>query len=227
MLARADIAGAVGLIAGTDNDTTNFNARHRTPSEPPTVSPRDRTSRPVQPCSKLRWTRPGADEVARGVRPDQHADVVALHPGDAGAGRPVGGRSHPAAAAQLRCRAPALWKVKLDREQAPAIGGWLAEGRVTLGDLPGAPGSGAATRVVPLLLLRDGEAVLTPGGETLLARDDELLFAGHLEGENSRAPWWSSRPERTCCSISTFHRAGGASCPGRAPRRARLTTAEA
>jgi hypothetical protein len=33
--------------------------------------------------------------------------------------------------------------------------------------------------VVPLLLLRDGNAVLTPDGETVLARDDELLFAGH------------------------------------------------
>ena len=32
--------------------------------------------------------------------------------------------------------------------------------------------------MVPLLLLRDGRAVLTPDGETVLARDDELLFAG-------------------------------------------------
>ena len=30
-----------------------------------------------------------------------------------------------------------------------------------------------------MLLLRDGKAVLTPDGETVLARDDELLFAGH------------------------------------------------
>ena len=32
--------------------------------------------------------------------------------------------------------------------------------------------------MVPLLLLRDGKAVLTPEAETVLARDDELLFAG-------------------------------------------------
>jgi hypothetical protein len=32
--------------------------------------------------------------------------------------------------------------------------------------------------VVPLLLLRDGEAVITPDAETALAPDDELLFAG-------------------------------------------------
>jgi hypothetical protein len=30
-----------------------------------------------------------------------------------------------------------------------------------------------------LLLVRGGEAVLTPDGETILNPDDELLFAGH------------------------------------------------
>ena len=41
--------------------------------------------------------------------------------------------------------------------------------------------------MVPLLLLRDGEAVLSPEGETVLASDDELLFAGRApRGENSR-----------------------------------------
>jgi hypothetical protein len=75
---------------------------------------------------------------------------------------------------------PALWKIKLDQEQAPALGDWLAEGRVTLGDLLRSPEDRERRlRVVPLLLLRDGEAVLAPDGETVLARDDELLFAGH------------------------------------------------
>jgi hypothetical protein len=75
---------------------------------------------------------------------------------------------------------PALWKIKLDQEQAPALGGWLAEGRVILGDLLRSPEDRERRlRVVPLLLLRDDEAVLAPDGETVLARDDELLFAGH------------------------------------------------
>ena len=39
-------------------------------------------------------------------------------------------------------------------------------------------------RVVPLLLLRGNEAVLTPDAETVLAPDDELLFAG--EGSERR-----------------------------------------
>ncbi|HWH99750.1 MAG TPA: hypothetical protein VNT27_05420 [Propionibacteriaceae bacterium] len=74
---------------------------------------------------------------------------------------------------------PALWKVKLDAEQAPALMGWLADGKVVLGDLLRSPEDRERRlRIVPLLLLRDGEAVLTPDGETTLARDDELLFAG-------------------------------------------------
>ena len=75
---------------------------------------------------------------------------------------------------------PALWKVKLDPDQAPALVEWLAEGRVVLGELLRSPEDRKRRlRVVPLLLLRHGEAVLSPDGETTLAPDDELLFAGH------------------------------------------------
>jgi len=74
---------------------------------------------------------------------------------------------------------PALWKIKLDWQQAPALRGWLAEGRVFLGDLLRSPEDRQRRlQVVPLLLLHDGQAVLTPDGETVLAQDDVLLFAG-------------------------------------------------
>jgi hypothetical protein len=74
---------------------------------------------------------------------------------------------------------PALWKIKLNREQAPALGGWLAEGKVTLGDLLRSPEDRERRlRAVPLLLYRNGESVLTPDGDTVLAANDELLFAG-------------------------------------------------
>jgi hypothetical protein len=103
---------------------------------------------------------------------------------------------------------PALWKVKLDRDQAPALDGWLAEGRVVLGDLLRSPEDRERRlRVVPLLLLRDGEAVLTPDGETVLARDDELLFAGHsserreLESTPGGRLDWSVRAVRSAHSI--------------------------
>ena len=58
VLARADLASAVGLVAGTDNDTTNLSmlatARRLNPD---CSSPRDRIGRPAQPCSRpCRWT---------------------------------------------------------------------------------------------------------------------------------------------------------------------------
>jgi voltage-gated potassium channel len=69
--------------------------------------------------------------------------------------------------------------VKLDHAQAPALGGHLAEGAVPLGDLLRSPEDrDRRLEVVPLLLLRAGEAVLTPGDDTVLEPDDELLFAG-------------------------------------------------
>ena len=47
---------------------------------------------------------------------------------------------------------PALWKIKLDREQAPSLGGYLAHGKVVLQDLLRSPEDrDRQPRVVPLL----------------------------------------------------------------------------
>ena len=74
---------------------------------------------------------------------------------------------------------PALWKVKLDRTQAPALGRPLTDGSVRLGELLRSPEDrDRRLEVVPLLLLRSDEAVLTPADDTVLEPDDELLFAG-------------------------------------------------
>jgi voltage-gated potassium channel len=74
---------------------------------------------------------------------------------------------------------PALWKVKLDHDQAPALDELLAEGRVILGDLLRSPEDRERSlQVVPLLLLREDRAVLTPDGDTVLGFGDQLLFAG-------------------------------------------------
>jgi hypothetical protein len=80
---------------------------------------------------------------------------------------------------------PALWKIKLDESEAPALNGHLARGRVVLQDLLRSPEDRSRQlRVVPLLVLRGSKAVLTPDGETVLAPDDQLLFAG--EGSERR-----------------------------------------
>jgi voltage-gated potassium channel len=185
VLSKADLASAVGLIAGTDNDTTNLSMLA--------------TARRLNPNLFLaaRQNQPTSAALFRAMRVDAllvPTEVVA-HEVYAQISTPMLWRfiqEMPAQGDQwasdliqrlrLNCghQLPALWKIKLDREQAPALDGWLAEGRVTLGELLRSPEDRARQLlVVPLLLLRDGRAVLTPDGETVLAPDDELLFAGH------------------------------------------------
>jgi Trk K+ transport system NAD-binding subunit len=184
VLARADLANVVGLVAGTDNDTTNLSMLA--------------TARRLNPKLFLaaRQNRPTSSALFEAMRVDAllvPTEVVA-HEVYAQISTPMLWRfiqDMPAKgdqwAAELIQRLrhncgrelPALWKVKLDREQAPALGGWLTEGRVALGELLRSPEDRERRlRVVPLLLLRGGDAVLTPDGDTVLARDDELLFAG-------------------------------------------------
>jgi Trk K+ transport system NAD-binding subunit len=184
VLARADLAGAVGFVAGTDNDTTNLSMLI--------------TARRLNPrlFMAARQNRPTSAALFQAVRVDAllvPTEVVA-HEVYAQVSTPMLWRfiqEMPARGDQwaadlirqlrINCgrELPALWKIKLDNEQAPALGGWLAEGRVVLGDLLRSPEDrDRRLRVVPLLLLRDGEATLTPDAETVLARDDELLFAG-------------------------------------------------
>ena len=184
VLARADLANAAGLVAGTDNDTTNLSMLV--------------TARRLNPQLFLaaRQNRPTSKALFEAMRVDAllvPTEVVA-HEVYAQVSTPMLWRfiqEMPAHGDQwaadliqrLRYNCgrelPALWKIKLDQEQAPALGGWLAEGRVVLGDLLRSPEDRERQlRVVPLLLLRDGEAVLTPDDQTVLAPDDELLFAG-------------------------------------------------
>jgi hypothetical protein len=72
-----------------------------------------------------------------------------------------------------------LWKIRLTDEEAPALGPWLARGSLRLGDLLRNPANrDEQLPVVPLLVLRGSECVLTPDDDFVLAPDDQLLFAG-------------------------------------------------
>jgi Trk K+ transport system NAD-binding subunit len=185
VLAQADLAGAVGLVAGTDNDTTNLSMLA--------------TARRLNPQLFLaaRQNRPTSAALFEAMRTDAllvPTEVVA-HEVYAQISTPMLWRfiqEMPAQGDQWAAdlirrlrhncgrQLPALWKVTLDRQQAPALGQSLAVGRVTLGDLLRSPEDrDRRLRVVPLLLLQGGEAVLTPGDGTVLAAGDQLLFAGH------------------------------------------------
>jgi voltage-gated potassium channel len=185
VLARADLSSAVGLVAGTDNDTTNLSMLATARRLNPQLFLAARQNRPTSAAlfeamrvdALLVPTEVVAHEVYAQISTPMLWRFIQEMPaqGDQWAADLIQRLRH-----NCGRELPALWKVKLDRAQAPALDGWLAEGRVVLGDLLRSPEDRERQlQVVPLLLLRDGRAVLTPDGETVLARDDELLFAGH------------------------------------------------
>ncbi|HEX3207108.1 MAG TPA: NAD-binding protein [Propionibacteriaceae bacterium] len=190
VLARADLASAAGLVAGTDNDTTNLSmlvtARRLNPQLFLAARQNQPTSAAVFEAMQVDALLVPTEVVAHEVYAQVSTPMLWRFIQE----MPAQGDQWAADLIQqllYNCgrELPALWKVKLDQEQAPALGGWLAEGRVVLEDLLRSPEDRERRlRVVPLLLLRDSEAVLTPDGETVLAPDDELLFAG--EGSERR-----------------------------------------
>ena len=183
VLARADLMSAVGLVAGTDNDTTNLSMLATARRLNPQLFFAARQNRPTSAAlveamrvdALLVPTEVVAHEVYAQISTPMLWRFIQQMParGDAWAADLI---------ERLRYNCgrelPALWKIKLNQEQAPALSGWLAEGKVTLGELLRSPEDRERRlRAVPLLLYRDGQSVLTPDGDTVLAPDDELLFA--------------------------------------------------
>jgi Trk K+ transport system NAD-binding subunit len=184
VLARADLPGAVGFVAGTDNDTTNLSL-----------------------VAAAREVNPGLFVAARQNEPTSAALFAAMHvdallvPTEVIAHevyaqlstpllwrfvRELPGRDDDWAAALVErlsehCgnRLGALWKVRLSRAEAPSLGPWLERGALQLGDLLRSPDDrDQRLPAVPLLLVRGADCVLAPGDEFVLRADDELLLAG-------------------------------------------------
>ncbi len=184
VLAGADLTSAVGLVAGTDNDTTNLSMLASARRLNPKLFLAARQNRPTSAAlfqamrthALLVPTEVVAHEVYAQISTPLLWRFIQAMParGNAWAEDVI---------RQLRQNCgfelPALWKLSLDAVHAPALRGWLDHGDVTLGDLLRSPEDRERRlRVVPMLLQRGDEAVLTPDGDTVLARGDELLFAG-------------------------------------------------
>lgn len=73
---------------------------------------------------------------------------------------------------------PDLWRVRLTADEAPALTSYLTARELTLGDLMRSPADREhPLDAVPLLLMRHGSRLLTPGNDAVLEADDELLIA--------------------------------------------------
>ena len=184
VLARADLEGAVGFVAGTDNDTTNLSlvaaahrinrslfvaARQNRPASGPLFAAMDIDALLVptevvaheiyaQLSTPLLW-RFLRDMPAKGD--DWAAELVA--------------RLTDLCGTHLQ----ALWKERLSPKEAPALSGWLDSGAARLGDLLRNPENrDEPLHAVPLLVMRGTEAHLAPSSDFLLAPGDELLLVG-------------------------------------------------
>jgi voltage-gated potassium channel len=184
VLARADLPSAVGLVAGTDHDTTNLsmlaNARRMNPDLYLVARQNRPSSAALFEAMRVDALLVPTEVVAHEVYAQISTPLLwrfirgIQAQGDAWAAATVQRLVH-----NCGSDLPALWKVKLDRHQAPALTRPLAGGAVRLGDLVRSPEDrDRRLDVVPLLLLRGDDAVLTPDDDAVVEPDDELLFAG-------------------------------------------------
>ena len=178
------LAGAVGFVAAADDDLLNLSAlqlaRQRNPQLFVIARQNDPANAPL-----LRALSPDVLLVA--------AEVIA-HEVLARLGSPtlwaflrdVRGRDDAWAGRLLDrltgccgSRVPSTWQVDLTAVGAPALAGRLAVARVPLEDLLRSPDDRARPLdAVPLLLVRDGERLLTPELDRPVQPGDTLLLAG-------------------------------------------------
>ena len=184
-----DFSGALGFVAGTDNDTLNIalaeQARHANSEAYLVLRQKTNAKRALVDTLKVDSIHIATELIAREVlariltpvfwsfvehtltRDEQWATQVRDHVLD-------------------RCgpRTPERDAVTLSADQAPAIADWLRRGHgLTLRDMMRQPADREATLpVAALVLIRDGESRFMPAADTGLLLGDEVLFVGKPDG---------------------------------------------
>jgi voltage-gated potassium channel len=184
VMARADLVSARGFVAGTDNDTTNMSlvaeALRINPDLFVAARQNHPSSAPLFASMEIDALLVPTDVVAHDAYAQLSTPLLWRFL------RELPGQGDEWAAAVVRrlsgaCgrRLEELWKIRLTAEEAPALGPWLARGRLRLGDLLRDPADREQhLPVVPLMVLRGDESVLTPDDDFVLADEDQLLLAG-------------------------------------------------
>lgn len=194
-LMEAGIEAAVGVIAGTDNDSTNL-----------AILSAARSLRPSL-CTVARQNSLRSDALFAAAR----ADLVML-PSRVVVRRILAALTNPLLARFLdraasederwattivnrlcelsHGRAPETWTVRICPEETPAVFDAIADGRrITLGHLLREPRDRAAVLpVLALMFAREGVETLDPADQTELAPGDEILFAGR-QGVAAHMEW--------------------------------------
>ena len=193
VMARADVAHAVGFVAGTDNDTTNLSlvaaARRINPGLFVTARRNQHANAPLFTAMRMDALLVPTEVVAHEIYAQLSTPLLWRFlqempaRGDDWADRVIG-----RLAGECGDSLQTIWKVRLTDVEAPALRRWLRAGPVLLGDLLRDPEDrDGALHAVPLLALRDGRAELIPGPEHPLAAGDELLLAGRVTARRALA----------------------------------------
>jgi Trk K+ transport system NAD-binding subunit len=184
VMAQADLDRAVGLVAGTDNDTTNLSlvaaARRSNPALFLAARQNQAASAPLFAAMEIDALLVPTEVIAHEVYAQLSTPLLwrflrelpAM--GDAWAAELV-----ERLTSVCGTRLQALWKVRLTPEEAPALGTWLASGEARLTQLLRNPEDrDEPLHALVLIVLRDREAILAPDENFILRPGDELLLAG-------------------------------------------------
>jgi voltage-gated potassium channel len=191
VLSRVSLEHAAGFVAGTDNDTTNLSlvaaARRVNPELFIAARQNRHTSAALFTAMDVDALLVPTEVVAHEVYAQLSTPLLWRFL------REVPGRGDQWAAGLVDrltglCgrHLQALWKVRLNATEAPALGAWLASGKALVGDLMRDPDD-RDTRLpaVPLLVMRRGDVTLAPGDDFVLAPGDEILLAGWTSARRS------------------------------------------
>jgi Trk K+ transport system NAD-binding subunit len=184
VLAQARLADAVGFVAATDSDPGNLSiiaAADRLNPELFVVARQNRpSSAPLFAAMEVDSLLVPAELVAHEVYAQVSTPLLwrflqqVPQQGDEWAALVVDRITR-----LCSVRLDAMWKVRLDVREAPALQHWLAAGDARIDEVLRDPDDrDAPLAVVVLMVLRDGECVMAPDGDFVLAPDDELLLTG-------------------------------------------------
>jgi voltage-gated potassium channel len=184
VLAQADLDRAVGLVAGTDNDTTNLSlvaaARRSNPRLFLAARQNHAASAPLFAAMEVDALLVPTEMVAHEVYAQLSTPLLWRFLREMPA---MGDEWAAGIVDRLRglcgSHLQTLWKVRLIPQEAPALGSWLASGESRLGQILRNPEDrDEPLHAIVLLVIRGREAILAPDDDFVLESGDELLLAG-------------------------------------------------
>jgi voltage-gated potassium channel len=184
VLAQADLDRAVGLVAGTDNDTTNLSlvaaARRSNPGLFLAARQNYAASAPLFAAMEVDALLVPTEVVAHEAYAQLSTPLLwrflrELPAMDDAWSAGIVARLTSLCGTHLQT----LWKVRLTPQDAPALGAWLVSGDARLGQLLRNPEDrDDPLHAIVLLVLRGREVTLAPDDDFVLQPGDELLLAG-------------------------------------------------